>query len=95
MSMIPIPLGSYSNQTGTAAITTIPAVLTGFYVNSTTGGTIVLRDGGASGTGTTVSGTITPVIGWHFFPASFPSSIHATIANTLDVTFVFNPVPKS
>ena len=93
MSMVPIPLGTYKNATGTGAVTSIPAVLTGFYVNSTTGGTIVFRDGGASGT--VVSGTITPAIGWHFFPASFPSSIYATIANTLDVTFVFNPTPTS
>ena len=93
MSMVPIPLGSYSNITGPAAVTSKPAVLTGFYVNNTTSGTLVLRDGGASGT--TVSGTITPAIGWHFFPASFPSSIHATIANTLDVTFVFNTIQTS
>ena len=93
MSMIPLALGSYSNKTSTAAITTVPAVLTGFYVNSTTNGTIVFRDGGSSGT--TVSGTITPAIGWHFFPVSFPRSIHATIANTLDVTFIFNTTPTS
>ena len=85
--MVPISLGSYQNVTSTTAITSKAAILTGFYVNNTTGGTLVLRDGGASGT--TVSGTITPAIGWHFFPASFPSSIHATIANTLDVTFVY------
>ena len=92
--LIPISLGSYSNQTSTAAITTVPAVMTGFYVNSTGGtGTLVFRDGGASGTGTVVSGTITPVIGWHFFPVSFSKTIHVTIANTIDVTFVFNSVP--
>ena len=93
MSTVSLSQGSYSNVTSTTAITTIPAILTGFYVNNTTGGTLVLRDGGPSGTGTTVSGTITPAIGWHFFPASFPKSIHATIANTLDVTFVYNPTP--
>ena len=91
--MIPLALGSYQNVTGTTAITTVPAVLTGFYVNSTTGGTLVFRDGGASGTGTTVSGTITPAIGWHFFPVSFPRSIHVTVANTIDVTLIYNPTP--
>lgn len=93
--MVPISLGTYQNITSTTAITSVPAVLTGFYVNSTTGGTLVLRDGGASGTGTTVSGTITPSIGWHFFPASFTKTIHATVANTLDVTFVYSPTPVS
>ena len=96
MATVPLSQGSYQNITGTTAITTVPAILTGFYVNSTGGtGTIVLRDGGASGTGTTVSGTITPAIGWHFFPSSFTKSIHATLANTIDVTFVYNPTPTS
>ncbi len=91
MSMIPLGLGSYSNITSTTAITAKPTILTGFYVNSTSSGTIVFKDGGASGT--VVSGTITPAIGWHFFPASFATSLHATIANTLDVTLVYNPAP--
>lgn len=88
MSMIPLALGSYSNITSTTAVTTKPTVLTGFYVNSTTAGTLVFRDGGASGT--TVSGTITPAIGWHFFPFAFASSLHVTVANTIDVTLVYN-----
>lgn len=89
--MITIPAGSYNNLTSTAAISTGSCVLTGFYVNSTSGGTLVFRDGGASGT--TVSGTITPAAGWHFFPASFPTSAHVTIAvAAINVTFVFNPI---
>lgn len=79
--------GQYVNLTGTAAISGVPGRLIGFYVNSTSSGTIVLRDGGASGT--VVSGTITPAAGWHFFPASFTTSAHATIANTLNVTFIY------
>lgn len=89
--MISIPAGNYSNRTTTGSICSISCALTGFYVNSTSGGTLVFRDGGASGTA--VSGTITPVIGWHFFPASFPTSAHVTIAvAAIDVTFVFNPI---
>ena len=91
--LVPLSLGSYSNITGTTAVTTKPAILTGFYVNSTTSGTLVFRDGGASGT--TVSGTITPAIGWHFFPVSFPTSIHVTVANTIDVTLIYNTTPVS
>ena len=93
MSMIPLALGTPSNQTGTVAVTTVPTVLTGFYVNSTSSGTIVFKDGGASGT--VVTGTITPVIGWHFLPVSFPRSLHITIANTLDVTLIINTTPTS
>ena len=75
--------------TGTGAISLCTGSLLGFYVNSTTAGTIVFRDGGSGGT--VISGTITPAIGWHSFPAAIASSsgAHATIANTLNVTFVF------
>lgn len=77
--------GQPVNLTATGIISKAPGSLVGFYVNSTTGGTIVLKDGGASGTA--ISGTITPAIGFHFFPAAISVSAHATIANTLDVTF--------
>jgi len=75
--------------TASGAISLVPGTLLGFYVNSTTSGTIVLRDGGSSGTA--ISGTITPAIGYHRYPAQFTSSsgAYATIANTLDVTFFF------
>lgn len=83
--------GSYKNITETGLVTSNPGVLIGFYVNSTTGGTLVLKDGGSGGTA--MSGTITPAIGFHRFPAGFGKSggLHATIANTLDVTFFYIP----
>ena len=63
--------------------------LLGFYVNSTGGtGTVVIRDG-STVAGTAVSGTITPAIGWHRFPAYTPAGCYATFANTLDATFFF------
>lgn len=89
MSVITAPCGQYSNRTATAVVNSIQSHLIGFYVNSTTGGTIVFRDGGASGT--VVSGTITPAIGYHAYPATFASGIHITIANTLDVTLFYAP----
>ncbi len=81
--------GMYVNLTATAVISAKPCSLLGFYVNSTTAGTVVFRDGGASGT--VVSGTITPAIGFHRFPATFITSAHVTVANTLDATFFFVP----
>lgn len=72
------------------AISASSCKLIGFYVASTTSGTIVLRDGGSGGTA--ITGTITPAVGWHFLPADFPTSAYATIANTISVTFVFQPV---
>ena len=72
------------NATATGNISTADCAMLGFYVNSTTGGTIVFRKGGSGGT--VLDGTITPAIGFHRFPASCKGGCHVTIANTLDVT---------
>lgn len=73
------------NTTSTAQL--LPAVtagqVIGFYVNSTTNGTLVFRRGTSAGT---ALGTITPAVGWHFYPLETTGGIHVTIANTLDVT---------
>jgi hypothetical protein len=61
--------------------------LLGFYVCSTSSGTIVLKQGGSSGTA--ISGTITPAVGFHAFPAVALGGLHATIGGTLDVTFFY------
>lgn len=75
-----------SGQVGGAAS---PVTLIGFYVNSAIGGTIVFTS--ASSGGTTISGTITPAIGFHSFPVCCPEGLYATIANTLNVTFFYIP----
>lgn len=77
--------GTPKNMTATGLAFSGPGTLLGFYVNSTSSGTIVLRDGGASGTA--LSGTITPAVGFHRFPAALSTNCHATIGGTLDVTF--------
>ena len=82
--------GTPINKTSTGTVSVASGTLLGFYVNSTTSGTIVLRIGSAgTSAGTVISGTITPAIGWNRYPAYCPGGAHATIANTLDVTFVF------
>jgi hypothetical protein len=84
--MLNAEFGKPVNIAATAVVKPISGQLLGFYVNSTNAGTLVLRDGGASGT--VVSGTITPAIGWREFPAAFGDGLHATIGGTaLDVTF--------
>lgn len=83
--MLNAEFGKPVNVTATGAIKAVSGQLLGFYVNSTTSGTIVLRDGGSGGT--VVSGTITPAIGWRDFPMTFADGLHVTIANTLNVTF--------
>ena len=79
--------GGYKNITATGAVSTGPCQLIGFYVNSTTIGTLVLRNGGSGGE--VMSGTITPAIGFHRFPANVGVSLYATVGGTLDVTFFF------
>ena len=88
MSQPVAEVGGYKNITATGAVTPGPCQLIGFYVNNTTAGTLVLRNGGSSGE--VMSGTITPAIGFHRFPANVGSSLHATIGSTLDVTFFFS-----
>jgi hypothetical protein len=87
MSQPVAEVGGYKNITATGAVSTGPCQLIGFYVNSTTIGTLVLRNGGASGD--VMSGTITPAIGFHRFPANVGASLYATVGGTLDVTFFF------
>lgn len=74
--------------TGSGAVSLAPGTLLGFYVASTSGGTIVIRDGGTGGTA--ISGTITPAAGvFHRFPAYCTSACYFTIANTISVTAIF------
>jgi hypothetical protein len=88
MSQPVAEVGAYKNITATGAVTSGPCQLIGFYVNSTTIGTLVLKDGGSGGTA--LGGTITPAIGFHRYPATVGTSLHATIAGSaLDVTFFF------
>ena len=88
MSQPVAEVGAYKNMTASGAVTTGPCQLLGFYVNNTSSGTLVLKDGGSSGT--VISGTITPAIGFHRFPANVGVSLYATIGGTaLDVTFFF------
>lgn len=85
MSAVVIEAGKAVNITATGdVVATTDCQLIGFYVNSTSTGTIVLRRGGSGGT--VLCGTITPAIGFHAFPANCPGGLHATIANTLNVT---------
>ena len=76
--------------TSTNTISKVSGTLLGFYVNNTSSGTLVFRVGSTgTSSGTVVSGTITPAIGFHRYPMYCPAGAHATIANTLDVTFIF------
>lgn len=79
--------GNSINRTTTGTVKATPGELIGFYVNSTTAGTVVLRDGGAGGT--VLNGTITPAVGFHWFPVRFATDLHVTVGGTIDVTFFY------
>jgi hypothetical protein len=84
--------GTPVNLSATGTVSIASGTLLGFYVNSQAGtGTLVIRSG-SSGTasGTAISGTITPAIGYHRFPAYCPAGCHFTIAvAALNVTAFF------
>lgn len=78
--------GQYKNISSTNASCSAGACqMIGFYVNSTSGGTLVLDDGG-----TAMSGTITPAIGFHRFCPNVGTKLGATIAvAALNITLFF------
>ncbi len=80
--------GTPINKTSSAIVSSAAGTLLGYHVNSTTSGTIVLRDGILSNSAA-VTGTITPLTGFTAFCGSFPNGCFATIGGTLDVTFIF------
>lgn len=88
MSSVVIESGTTVNLTASAQVGRVntPVTLLGFYVNSTTAGTIAFAN---SNGGTAIGGTITPAIGFHRFPASCPTGLYVTIVATLDVTLFY------
>ena len=62
------------------------ARLAGFYVSSTSSGTLVLYDNTAA-SGTQLAGTITPAVGWNAFPVDLQNGLYATVGGTINVTF--------
>jgi len=79
--------GTPTNLTASGAVSAVAGTLIGFYVNSTSSGTLIVKDGGSGGTA--LSGTITPDKGYHAFPAKIGTSCYFTIANTLNITGFF------
>lgn len=76
----------------TGIISEAAGTLLGFYVASTSAGTLIFNVGGASGAttgGTAITGTITPAIGWHGLPVDTPNRMYVTIGGTISVTPVF------
>ena len=85
-----VETGTPVNRSTTGVVSLVPGTLLGFYVNNKNlGSTLVIRDG-TTGAGTAISGTITPLIGWHEFKAYCTTGCHITIAvDAMDITFFF------
>lgn len=73
--------------TGTGRISPRGGQMIGFYVNSTTAGTIALTDANGA-----IGDTMTPAVGWNFYPIGYVGSLAATIGGVISVTFVIRPV---
>ena len=80
-------IGAPTNVTATGIIKAMQGSLIGFYVNSTSSGTLILYDAATAVTTTPISGTIPPAIGFHRFPAGLSTGLYVVIASTLNVTF--------
>ena len=81
--------GTPINLTDDGVVSLVAGTLLGFYVNSTNAGTIIVRNG-TSASGTAVTGTITPAIGYHALNMYLPGGCYVTVAGTaLDVTLFF------
>jgi hypothetical protein len=88
MSAPVVEAGEAFNLTATGNVGAAGRDMTmiGFYVNSTSSGTLVFRRGGSGGTAMT--GTITPSVGWNYLPVCAPGGLHVTVGGTIDVTVV-------
>ncbi len=82
--------GTPINLAASAAVSKASGTLLGFYVNNkTAGATLVLSHGSVSG-GAAITGTITPLIGFHEMEVNCPAGLFATIAvQPMDITFFF------
>lgn len=82
-------LGGYKRLTGTANVASSQGGILGFYVSSTTAGTIQFYDDAGTGTMIPITGVITPAIGAHGLSCAFGNGLYAVIGGTLDVTIIY------
>lgn len=78
--------GTPVNLTASGQILAAPGQILGFYVNSTSSGTIRISDA-LTATTPYLGAAATPAVGFHKFPASLVTGGYVTISGTIDVTF--------
>jgi hypothetical protein len=76
-------------MTASGVVKSGPGVIRGFYVSSTSSGTIKLYNNTA-GSGTVLFDTITPAVGFHnLFDTAFNLGCYAVLGGTISVSFVW------
>lgn len=88
MTIGALNIGQYKNMSASANVLPRAGALLGFYVNSTSSGTIRFYDSATTTTTTAITNTITPAVGWHPLPVAVANGVYAVIGATLDVTVV-------
>lgn len=87
-----VQAGIATNITATGNVGAVGGNITllGFFVNSTTSGTLVFRSGGSAGT--VLNGVMTPAAGAYYpFPACCAGGLHVTVGGTIDATLFTVP----
>lgn len=82
--------GAFRQLAATANIKSSQGALLGFFVSSSTAGTIAIYDDTATGTTTKILDTFTPAgLGWFDLPAAFATGCYVVIGGTMQVTLVY------
>lgn len=83
-------VGSYRQLTASANIKSSQGALLGFFLSSTTAGTITIYDDAGTGTTTKILDTVTPTgLAWYDLPAAFANGCYVVIGGAASVTMVY------
>lgn len=82
-------VGPFKLVTASGNVKSSQGAMLGFYVNSTTAGTIQFYDDPATGTTIPITGLITPAIGWNALPSTFAAGLNAVVGGTLNATIIY------
>ena len=80
--------GTPVNLSASGAVSLVPGTILGYHCNSTSGGTLVFKNGGTTA-GTALNAAVAPGVGFTPFPAYCTSGCYVTISGTIDVTVFF------
>ena len=86
-----IQAGSALRLTASGVVKADQGVLIGFFVASSTSGTVKLWDNASAGSGTVLLNTTAAITAPAYFPCpvSFSNGLYATIGGTADITFIY------